>query len=121
MFEYSDTESLVDALTHDCDSEPDSIFNPNKRKKKISAADLEDSSWGLMLRNPETKDPRTFLGSKFRLRFRTPYPIFEYIVQLCEVKNVFNLRLCPIYDNRRSYLRLQNVLSKPITIERGLI
>jgi hypothetical protein len=66
--------------------------NPNRSKPKVSAEMLWESGWGQMLRNPETRDPRTFYGKKWITRFRVPFPVFETIVEMCERENVFEIK-----------------------------
>ena len=66
--------------------------NPNRTKPKVSSEMLWESPWGHMLRNPETRDPRTFPGKKWITRFRVPFPVFENIVVMCERDNVFEIK-----------------------------
>jgi hypothetical protein len=43
-----------------------------------------------MLLNPDVKDPTSYLGKKFRRRFRVPYKLFnDVIVPQCKQANVF--------------------------------
>jgi hypothetical protein len=66
--------------------------NPNRTRPKISSEVLWESAWGQMLRNPETRDPRTFYGKKWITRFRVPFPVFETIVEMCERDNIFQIK-----------------------------
>ncbi len=53
---------------------------------------LWDSTWGQFLKNPETRDPRSFSGKKWITRFRVPFPVYETIVEMCERDNVFEIK-----------------------------
>lgn len=43
----------------------------------------EDSTWGRFLRTDGVSDPTTRAGKLFRLRFRTPWPVFVRVRVPC--------------------------------------
>ena len=64
----------------------------NARKPHVKAESLWYSAWGQMIGSSDDIDPNSRNGSKFRLRFRVPYPFYrDFLVPLCsrEGKNVF--------------------------------
>ena len=64
----------------------------NARKPHVKAESLWHSAWGQMIGSSDVLDPNSRNGSKFRLRFRVPYPLYrDFLVPLCsrEGKNVF--------------------------------
>jgi hypothetical protein len=64
-----------------------------KRKRFNHQINFNETNWGKMLNNPETQDPNSTEGKKFRRRFRIPYPLFkECLVPLCKEHNIFNLK-----------------------------
>lgn len=87
-----ETDSDVDDLWDDGPfviEEPE-VPRKRRRRPKVSADDLEQSPWGKMLRDPNISDPDSYVGMKFRVRFRTPYPVFaEIVVPMCVQRNVF--------------------------------
>ena len=93
--EIPDVE-LLDVVTFIEEDEYEDIFiwpkNPNRTKPKVNAHVLWESGWGIMISNPETGDPRTFLGMKWLTRFRVPFPVFEDIVKMCKSDNIFRIR-----------------------------
>ena len=46
----------------------------NARKPHVKAESLWHSAWGQMIGSSDVLDPNSRNGSKFRLRFRVPYP-----------------------------------------------
>ena len=56
-------------------------------KRKRSVYDRVSS-----LEHPETADPKSALGKRFRRRFRMPLPLFLHIVKLVEQHNVFGMQ-----------------------------
>jgi hypothetical protein len=45
------------------------------------------NKWPILLRHPDTCNPRTRSGKDFRRKFRVPLPIFDKIVSLCKDTN----------------------------------
>lgn len=42
-----------------------------------------ESTWAHMLLDPRIQDPTTREGKLFRRRFRVPYPIYVYLLNIC--------------------------------------
>jgi hypothetical protein len=68
----------------------------NKKRRRTEAnteekvIDIWQSSWGKLISHQNVSDCNSFEGSKFRRRFRIPYPVFkELLIPLCEDRNVF--------------------------------
>jgi hypothetical protein len=80
------------------DSEQESgEIRPAKRARQrnphISAQDLWNSPWGVMMRSDEIDNPLSKASMKFRLRFRLPFKVFkEYFVPKCIELNVFEMK-----------------------------
>ena len=69
---------------------------PERRKRKspehreeFKNIDYTKTNWGKMIRNPLVKDPNSRFGKLFRRRFRVPFQLFEFLVQLCTDHNIF--------------------------------
>ena len=64
-----------------------------KRTRKIKdySSQFWQSEWGKLLQHPNINDPRTTEGKRFRRRFRLPYPLFQYLVEICIRYNIFDL------------------------------
>jgi len=64
-----------------------------KRTRKIK--DYNSQFWqsecGKLLQHPNINYPRTTEGKRFRRRFRLPYPLFQYLVEICIRYNIFDL------------------------------
>jgi len=70
----------------------------NKVKKSRNSwtliKDWDDTSWGSLIKDPLVKDCNSRVGKTFRRRFRVPFPIFEYVVDLCREHNIFDMNSC---------------------------
>jgi hypothetical protein len=62
-----------------------------KRSKKDYVNLFWDSNWGKLIMNPSVENPRTVEGKRFRRRFRLPFHLFKYLVELCVRENIFDL------------------------------
>jgi hypothetical protein len=62
-----------------------SSYERKVRDKTIPRRDYRASVWWQALQDPNTKDPQTKAGKKFRLRFRVPFPLFQELVALAKV------------------------------------
>ena len=58
-------EALGDWIGHNS-----SELFPEASRKRKKKADLWKTAWGLWLKDPETQDPHTLAGKRFRLKFR---------------------------------------------------
>jgi hypothetical protein len=72
------------------------IQNIKQKRRRTEASteekviDIWQSSWGKLISHQNVSDCNSFEGSKFRRRFRIPYPVFkELLIPLCEDRNVF--------------------------------
>ena len=59
------------------------------RRRHTTAMPFWDTYWGQTLCHPNVSDPKTHEGRLFRRRFRLPYPVFTYLVELCNRHNIF--------------------------------
>jgi hypothetical protein len=86
---FADPDAMIEE-----DEYKDIFFfpNPNRTKPKVSSQILGESTWGQFVRNPETRDPKSFYGKKWITRFRVPFPVYEKIVEMCERDNIFQLK-----------------------------
>ena len=50
-----------------------------------------ESAWGKLLLHPNVEIPTSVEGRRFRRRFRLPYPLFQYLVEICTRLNIFDL------------------------------
>ena len=48
-----------------------------------------ETQWGELITNENTYNPLSREGKTFRRRFRLPFPLFKYLVQICKEENVF--------------------------------
>jgi hypothetical protein len=58
-----------------------------KRRERV--VDWWATSWGRMLRAQDVADEESYNGQEFRLRFRLPHKLFQYLVTECKEHNVF--------------------------------
>jgi hypothetical protein len=56
------------------------------------SVDYSTTPWMRMINNPQINDSTTREGKRFRRRFRLPFPVFEYIVELCKERNIFEIK-----------------------------
>ena len=83
-------DAVVDAVV-DWIAQNSSLFVPVGSRKRKKKTDLWKTSWGIWLKDPDTQDPHTLAGKRFRLKFRVPYPLYEHIVDKCTEVNLFNV------------------------------
>jgi len=62
-----------------------------RRVIKDTAKDFWESNWGKLLRHHDIHNPRSVEGKRFRRRFRLPFPLFEYFVDICIRYNIFDM------------------------------
>jgi len=63
--------------------------------------------WILLLKNPETRDPSSMLGRRFRLRFRVPLPFFlDWLVPTAQEVNLFDISTNPNGGTRAEQIPL---------------
>ena len=62
-----------------------------RRVIKDTEKDFWESNWGKLLRHPDIHNPRSVEGKRFRRRFRLPFPLFEYFVDICIRYNIFDM------------------------------
>ena len=76
---------------------------PNQQKRKRAQQervfDFWNTAWGQMISHPDVGNPKSRLGKRFRRRFRVPFPLFTYIVEICKEENIFDLK----YESRIPY------------------
>ena len=64
---------------------------PKRRRRASSRPNYWDSVWGRMIRHQDITDPNSFVGKKFRRRFRIPYVLFrDVLLPQCRQRNVFS-------------------------------
>ena len=70
------------------------VSKRNKRRRENTVKDkpsLWESNWGALILDPRTRDPHSFMGKRFKRRFRVPFPIFmDVLVPMCKDVNLFN-------------------------------
>ena len=55
------------------------VSKRNKRRRENTVKDkpsLWESNWGALILDPRTRDPHSFMGKRFKRRFRVPFPIW---------------------------------------------
>jgi hypothetical protein len=53
-----------------------------RRTVKDTVNTFWESTWGKLLTNPNVENHRSVEGKRFRRRFRLPYHLFRYLVEL---------------------------------------
>jgi hypothetical protein len=72
------------------DNEMEASKRKRVRRQRVSSDDLWKSPWGVLIRHPEVSDPTSLSGTKFRLRFRVPFSLFnDVLIPMCERVNIF--------------------------------
>jgi hypothetical protein len=85
-----DLDAELDSTVNDDDTV---LVRKRTRKKRITTEDLWRSPWGVLLRHPEVSISTSVAGTKFRLRFRVPFALFnDVIIPNCKRVNVFNMK-----------------------------
>ena len=80
---FNDFDEIYD------DIDDEQVTSDIKRRNRQLTVDLWATGWGQMLRNETINDPNSFLGKKFRRRFRLPYALFQKVTALCIEKGIF--------------------------------
>ena len=77
-----------------CEEIFDDLDKPSKRTRNRNEKyiNYSNTNWGKFIRDPLIKVPTSSKGLLFRRRFRVPFALFEYILQLCEDSNVFEVK-----------------------------
>jgi hypothetical protein len=71
-------EFIALAIARDiCESEEETR---KKKRRRQETPDYWESTWGKMLKHKDIADPNSFVGKKFRRRFRVPYQLFVDII-----------------------------------------
>ena len=60
-----------------------------KRKRYANANDFWEQPWGQLIYEPTVNNPMSRHGKIFRRRFRLPFPVFQFLVKLCNDHNIF--------------------------------
>ena len=81
-------EQLVGELLR----EPPPTCHRKRRAVNERVQNFYHTPWGQLIENPESANPKSALGKKFRRRFRMPFPLFLHLVDLCEEHNIFFMR-----------------------------
>ena len=64
----------------------------NKKKRRYRGStniSFWETQWGQMICHPNVQNPLKREGKLFRRRFRLPFPVFQFLVELCTRHNVF--------------------------------
>ena len=77
-----------------CEEIFDDLDKPSKRTRNRNEKyiNYSNTNWGKFIRDPLIKVPTSSKGLLFRRRFRVPFALFEYILQLCKDSNVFEVK-----------------------------
>ena len=67
-----------------------SDMKARKRRRSASNTSFWETPWGELISSKNVVNPKSREGKNFRRRFRLPYPLFQYLVQLCDDYNVFD-------------------------------
>ena len=88
---FLDRRELVDPFVNEVLLNKDGTTKRVKRtdysrsKKRPKCSDCwTDCLWLRMIKDPDTRNPRSREGKDFRKKFRTPFLVFEEIVQKCK-------------------------------------
>ena len=60
-----------------------------KRKRYANANDFWEQPWGQLICEPTVNNPMSRHRKIFRRRFRLPFPVFQFLVKLCNDHNIF--------------------------------
>ena len=70
------------------DPETDQSSGNERLRRRVRArVDYSQTPWMQMLQDAELRDPDSLIASSFRLRFRVPHPLFNYLMDLTRVGN----------------------------------
>ena len=61
-----------------------SDMKARKRRRSASNTSFWETPWGELISSKNVVNPKSREGKNFRRRFRLPYPLFQYLVQLCD-------------------------------------
>ena len=74
----------------------DVFYNVSKRNKRMrentvkNKPSLWESNWGTLILDPRTRNPHSFMGKRFKRRFRVPFPIYmDILVPMCKDVNLY--------------------------------
>ena len=68
------------------------VIHKKHRRHWTCIKDYMDTPWGQLLGHPDVCNPTSYVGMQFRRRFRVPFPLFEYLVDICRDYNVFEMK-----------------------------
>ena len=60
-----------------------------RRRTVIPQVNFWETYWGQLISHPNVNNPKAKEGKQFRRRFRLPFPVFQFLVKLCEEHNIF--------------------------------
>ena len=73
-------------------NEEATVMVKRQRTIKDHFTSFWESAWGKLLLHPNMDNPTSVEGRRFRRRFRLPYPLFQYLVEICtRLLNIFDL------------------------------
>lgn len=91
---FDEVEEFILLIEKDPTILLDNVSPEPKKAKRIhrERINLWDREWGKLIRSEEVRDPLSFEGKKFRLRFRVPFSLFAMqLVPACKEANIFKL------------------------------
>ena len=62
---------------------------PPRTWKKRDPVDWKNTNWWKLISNPAVADSNSREGKTFRCRFRLPFRLFQYVVDICKKDRVF--------------------------------
>jgi len=90
-------EELIDEFENEeKEEEREFVFTKQKRDHykpsgTSSVEDFDKTPWGILINDNSVKDPESKLGKVFRRRFRVPFILFEYLLELSLKYNLFGI------------------------------
>lgn len=84
---YSFEFDRLTFLFGSAEADDESVDGRSGPRNKLQRPDYENSTWGIMLNDPDLEDPASVKFRLFTRRFRMPYPVFKY---LCELTKKWN-------------------------------
>ena len=87
--EMKQEEDLILKLVKMIEDDEKPLSRKKRRRTVISEVNFWDTYWGQLISHPNVKNPKAKEGKQFRRRFRLPFPVFEFLVKLCEQHNIF--------------------------------
>jgi hypothetical protein len=83
-------KSIIDSYDESIGDICGGFIKKRRNYYRTRGNDYWDTRWGRLFRSPNVNDPHSREGKKFRDRFRIPFPLFKYLVSLCEEDNIFD-------------------------------